>query len=53
MGDGSLIERPIWRTPLAVAIVAWMVLSCAVTLAAARLMEELGEEALGETKEQT
>lgn len=40
MGEMSVIDRPpIWRTPLAVAIVAWMVLACTVTLAAARLME--------------
>lgn len=39
MRDASLNDRPIWRTPLAVAIVAWMAMAVSVTLAAARLME--------------
>lgn len=39
MGEMSVTDRPIWRTPLAVAIVAWMVMALSVTLAAARLME--------------
>lgn len=39
MGDVTVIERPVWRTPLAVAIAAWMGMSVAMTLGAARLME--------------
>lgn len=39
MGDGRVIERPVWRTPLAVAIAAWIGLAISMTLGAARLME--------------
>ena len=45
MGEMSVTDRPIWRTPLAVAIVAWMVMAMSVTLAAARLMEVTPEGA--------
>ena len=43
MGDGSVIERPVWRTPLAVALVAWMGMAVVMTLGAARLMEATPE----------
>jgi len=39
MGDASVIERPIWRTRLALALAAWMAMVLAATLAASRLME--------------
>ena len=39
MGDVNVIARPIWRTRLAVVIVAWMVMVVTATLAAPRLME--------------
>jgi hypothetical protein len=39
MGDMSVVARPIWRTRLAVVLVAWMVTVVTATLAAARLME--------------
>jgi hypothetical protein len=43
MGDASVIERPIWRTPLAVAMTAWMGMVLGMTLGAARLMEATPE----------
>jgi hypothetical protein len=39
MGDMSVVARPIWRTRLAVVLVAWIVTVVTATLAAARLME--------------
>lgn len=38
MGETPYIQ-PVWRTPLAAVLVAWMALATAATLAAARLME--------------
>lgn len=43
MGDAPVIERPIWRTPLAVAMVAWMGMVLVMTLGAGRLMEAVPE----------
>ena len=45
MGETSDIQRPIWRTPLALAIVAWIVTALAATLAAPRLMEAIPDGA--------
>jgi len=39
MGDASVIARPVWRTRLAVVMLAWIVMVVTATLAAARLME--------------
>lgn len=39
MGDATETIRPIWRTPLAAVLAAWMAMVIGATLAAGRLME--------------
>jgi len=39
MGEAPSDPKPVWRTPLAAALVVWMVLVVATALAAARLVE--------------
>lgn len=41
MGENADIIRPIWRTPLAAVLVAWMLIVVGITLSAPRLIETL------------
>ena len=41
MGEPAETTRPIWRTSLAAALLAWMVLVIGATLASSRLLENL------------
>lgn len=46
MGDVAEAIRPIWRTPLATVLAAWMTIVLGVTLGSGRLMEIVPGEAL-------